>query len=124
MANIENSRASGYGSAGASHSRRAFRDWMVTSLSPDEDITRNLPTLRARSRDLYMTQPLAQGAIKTITAGVIGSGLMLHPHIDREYLGLTDEQAAQWEKDVEREWLAYSESIACDAQTRVLYFLV
>ena len=115
-------RSSGYGNSGASHTKRAFRDWFTEALSPDEDITRNLPTLRARSRDLYMSTPLAAGAIKTITAGVVGSGLMIHPHIDRETLGLTDEQASEWEKKVEREWLAYSESTACDAQRSMNFY--
>lgn len=123
MSRIHSQReASGYANSGASRTKRAFREWFAEGLAPDEDITRNLPLLRARSRDLYMSSPLAAGAIKTITSGVVGSGLMVHPHVDRDVLGLSDAQATAWEKNVEREWLAYSESTACDAQRSMNFY--
>lgn len=105
----------GYGSFGASHVRKSLQGWVTSSLAPDDDITRNIETLRARSRDLFMGSPLAAGAIKTMRTNIVGSGLSLNPHIDRETLGLNDEQAEKWEHTVEKEWLNWSNSIDCDA---------
>lgn len=112
-------RCPGYG---AMRHKKSFADWFVEALSADEDITYNLPDLRAYSRDLCMTSPLAAGAVKSVTDGVIGSGLMCHPHIDRQFLRMSDEQAAEWEKEVEREWISYSESTLCDASRTMNFY--
>ena len=104
-----------YARSGASYARKSLASWSTSALSADEDITQNLDTLRARSRDLYMSTPLATGAIKTIRTNVVGSGLALNAHIDHEKLGLTLEGAKEWEKNTQREWALWAESTACDA---------
>ena len=114
--------ASGYSHYGASYARKSLIGWMSHSASADEDIADNIKTLRERSRDLYMGVPLATGAIKTIRTNVIGSGLMMNSHIDRDKLGLTEEQAVAWQKNTEREWLLWSDSTNCDAARMCTFY--
>lgn len=89
--------------------------WRSAGGSTKEDIDDNLPTLRERSRDLYMNTPIATGALKTIRTNVVGAGLRLNSQIDYEVLGMTQEEANAWETQVEREFELWSESIFCDA---------
>lgn len=106
----------GYGNHGASGKKNSMIGWLTNSGSALEDIERNIPTLRERSRDLYMGAPLATGALKTLRTNVIGSGLKLNAQIDADFLGMTREQADQWETKVEREFSLWADSIHCDSQ--------
>lgn len=63
-----------------------------------------------------MAAPIATSAIRTNRTNVIGLGLQLKPTIDREFLGLTTEQADEWQKNVEREFRMWARSKdSCDA---------
>lgn len=106
----------GYSHHGASRRKKSFQGWISTGGSTKEDIDDNLELLRERSRDLYMGAPFATGAIKTTRTNVIGSGLRLKSQIDYEYLNMSYEEAANWERNVEREFNLWAESINCDAQ--------
>ena len=99
---------------GASKVRRALKEWNPLGESPDADLLFDLDDLRNRSRDLYKNNPIAAGAIKTKVTNVVGAGLRLIPHVDREVLGMTEEQADAWEKHAEREWRLFWESKDCD----------
>jgi lambda family phage portal protein len=116
------SGGSGYGRHGASYAKKSLLGWITSGMSADEDIVDNIETLRNRSRDLYMGSPLATGALKTLRTNVVGSGLALNPQIDAEYLGLTEEEARAWEKDVVREWKLWAESVNCDAERRQNFY--
>lgn len=106
----------GYSEAGASYTRKAFKGFTVKSGSPNEDINYNNMTLRQRSRILSMSGGFATSAIKTNRTNVIGCGLILKSHIDREVLGLDEEQANQWQKNTEREFALWAENKNnCDA---------
>lgn len=105
---------SGYSESGASRSKKSMRGWTANSKSPQEDIDKNLDMLRQRSRDLYMSAPLATSAIKTNRTNVVGSGLKLKSRIDFEYLRMTREQADRWEMNTEREFNLWAESLWCD----------
>ena len=107
---------SGYSEGGASRRKKSLKGWDSTSRSPLEDIDFNLDLLRQRSRSLYMSAPIATSAIKTQRTNVIGSGLKLKCKIDYEFLGITKEQAEIWEKNTEREFNLWAESIWCDTQ--------
>ncbi|MCM3567860.1 phage portal protein [Neobacillus mesonae] len=106
----------GYGNHGASTKKKSLLGWLTHSGSVLEDIEYNIPKLRERSRDLYMGAPLATGALKTVRTNVIGAGLKLNAQIDYEYLGMTLEEADDWETKVEREFSLWADSINCDAQ--------
>lgn len=107
---------SGYSESGASRRKKSMRGWTANSKSPQEDIDNNLDTLRQRSRDLYMSAPLATSAIKTKRTNVVGSGLKLKSQIDFEYLGISREQADAWEINTEREFDLWAGSKWCDTQ--------
>lgn len=106
----------GYGDHGASSKKKSMLGWITRLGSVLEDVEQNIPKLRERSRDLYMGAPLATGALKTIRTNVIGSGLKLNAQIDYEYLGMTLEEADEWEAKVEREFALWADSVHCDAQ--------
>lgn len=106
----------GYGEAGASWRKRAVKGFNAPSGSSHEDIDFNNYTLRQRSRMLYMAAPVATSAIKTNRTNVVGVGLRLKSRIDREVLGLTPEQAEEWQKTTEREFNLWAkDKRACDA---------
>ena len=106
----------GYSYAGASHTKRNFKGFNVSSGNAAEDINANNFTLRQRSRMLYMSAPVASGALKRMRTNVVGPGLRLKSTIDREVLGLTQEQAEEWQKHTQAEWnLWASNKRACDA---------
>lgn len=106
----------GYGEAGASWRKRAVKGFNAPSGSSHEDIDFNNYTLRQRSRMLYMAAPVATSAIKTNRTNVVGVGLRLKSRIDREVLGLTPEQAEEWQKTTEQEFNLWAkDKRACDA---------
>lgn len=106
----------GYGDAGASFTKKALKGFIASSGSPREDIDANNYTLRQRARMLYMAAPVATSAIKTNRTNVVGCGLQLKSRIDRAVLGLSPEQAKEWQKRTEAEfelWAANKRN--CDA---------
>ena len=106
----------GYSDAGASRKKRALKGFNAQSGSPREDIDFNNFTLRQRARMLYMAAPLATSAIKVNRTNVLGQGLTLSAKIDRKALGLTSEQAAEWQRNVEKEFALWAENrLACDS---------
>ena len=114
--------SSGYGSHGASYARKSLSAWITKGRSADEDIADNIETLRERSRDLFMGSPLATGAIKTVRTNVVGSGLALNAQIDAEFLGLSEDEARAWERNVEREWRLWAETQVCDVERRQTFY--
>lgn len=111
-------RVRGYGDAspykGASTFRRAGALWQAGSGSANSDFLPWQDTLRARSRHLVRNNPLAAGALQTLTDNAIGPGLRVHPEVDREVLGLSDADADQLERDMLRIWTEWAEACECD----------
>ena len=106
----------GYSEAGASHTRKALAGMKPNSGSPAEDINENLLTLRQRSRMLYMGAPVATSAIRTNRTNVVGNGLQLKSTIDYMTLGMTQEQAEEWQRHTENEFKLWaSNKRNCDA---------
>lgn len=93
-----------------------MKGFNAPSGSAHEDIDFHNYTLRQRARMLYMSAPIATSAIKTNRTNVVGVGLKLKSRIDREVLGLTPEQAEEWQNTTEREFALWAENkTACDA---------
>lgn len=113
---------SGYGRHGASYAKKSLLSWFTDSRNADDDIIENLEELRARSRDLFMSGGFATGALKTIRTNVVGSGLMLSALPDFDYLGMTEEEAAKWRKNTEREFKIWAESVNCDAERKQNFY--
>ena len=118
---IRSFKNSGYDESGASRNKNSMRGWLASSKSPQEDIDRNIPILRQRSRSLYMSAPLAVSAIKTNRTTIVGEGLRLKSTIDAAFLRMTPEAAAEWQRNTEREFELWADSKFCDS-TRVNNF--
>lgn len=109
-------RNKGYSHGGASYTKKATKGFVVESGSPAEDINANNYTLRQRSRILYQTAPIATAALKRQRTNIVGPGLRLKSTIDRELLGMTQEQATAWQRTVQREFSLWANNKrACDA---------
>jgi lambda family phage portal protein len=106
---------SGYDESGASRTKNSMKGWNANSKSPQEDIDKNLYLLRQRSRSLFASAPIAVSAIKTNRTNVVGTGLRLRPTIDTEVLGITHEEAAEWNKKTLREFNIWADSKFCDS---------
>lgn len=107
--------SSGYGHNGGSTQKKSMVGWNSKSGSPQQDIDPHLHLLRERSRDLFMSSPLAASAINTKTTNIVGPGLQLKSRLDHEYLGLSKAQASAIEKQIEREFALFANTRNCDA---------
>lgn len=93
---------------------RYLKQWMPSWFNVNQMLANDLPALRERSRDLDRNNPVARAINDTMADHVIGSGLRLHCKIDRKTLGLTDEQAEEWEDLAERRWRMWADSKEAD----------
>jgi lambda family phage portal protein len=123
---FQNLQNSGLVSAGAAHtagstSKRFGRGWGTTTGDSNADDLPDLETIISRSRDLFRNSPLATGAIRRANTNAVGGGLQLQSRIRRDILGMQDDKADEWERDVEQRFQAYAESKLCDA-TRMQNF--
>lgn len=106
----------GYSHAGASYTKKALKGFRVESGSAAEDIDANNYTLRQRSRMLYMSAPVATAALKRQRTNIVGPGLRLKATIDRDALGMTEEQAEAWQKHTQAEFALWANrKQSCDA---------
>jgi lambda family phage portal protein len=116
------SNRSGYGNYGASQRKIANEAWQAVSGSADQDIVFNLPTLRVRSRDLFMGAPIAGAAILTLRVNTVGNGLIPIPQIDGEYLGMTTTEAATANGLIKNEFNLFADTIECDWNRRNTFY--
>lgn len=102
------------GYIGGSRSRPALQNFNPGAGDADGDISFDLPTLRARSRDLARNAPVATGAINTVVTNVIGTGLSMQPRINSKLLGLSEEAASAWQEKTQSEYEMWYGSVDCD----------
>ena len=95
---------SGYSEGGASNRKKTLKSWNPVSLSSKSDINRNLYKLRNRSRDLVMNSPIGSAVISTIAQYCIGRGLKLFPQINSEILGISQDEAREWNRRTAEEF--------------------
>lgn len=96
------------GYEGGRRDKRSMRNWRPWQTSANEDISPDLPALRSRSRDLVRNVPIATGAIQTVVTNVVGDGLYLQSQVNRNRLGLTEEQADEWQRQAEEEFTVWA----------------
>ncbi|MBX9456138.1 MAG: phage portal protein [Rhizobium sp.] len=92
------------GYVGGKRDRRSLQNFLPDGGSANADTSPDLPTLRARSRDLRRNTPIATGAIATRITNIIGEGLRVLPQIDGEALGLDKKAARAWNKKARTEF--------------------
>lgn len=112
--------AGGY--SGARIDRAALSRWQPHGGSATTDIIRDLPMLRARSRDQMRNAPVALGALNTSVNHVVGTGLTYTPAIDAKFLRLDEVQAEQWQDGTKRRFAAWATSLDCDIARRLNFY--
>lgn len=100
----------GYGEHGASSRKKSLRGWFASPGGVKNDIYNYREKLVARSRDLYMGAPLANGALNTMKINAIGSGLKLKSSIDSNITGLSENDTELLENKIEKEFEIWSNS--------------
>ena len=91
---------------------RSLREWVTGRNEANDEIRYSLEDLRSDSNDLQQNNAIACGAIDTYCTNIVGTGLQLCSTIDFEFLGMTEEQAEEWQDHVEREFELFSRT--CD----------
>ena len=105
------------GYTGARRDRRQTSSWNAVDGSADNVTLPDLPALRQRSRDLMRNAPLATGAISTVVTNVVGTGLKVQSHLDREILKPffnSEEEFDAFERHAERIFRNWAENQDCD----------
>ena len=102
------------GYTGARRDRRETRDFNPRATSADESVSGDLPTLRARSRDLVRNAPLAAGGINNIVKNTCATGLSAHPQPDLAVLGWTEEQGLAFSEQMYAHFDRWASSRDCD----------
>ncbi len=101
----------------ASTTRRVNKTWSSRLGNSDTDDLPSLEKLRTNSRDAYRNQPLVTGATDTMRYNTIGGGLVLQAQPNHEMIGISEEDASAWAKDVEFKFTRiWAENKNCDAE--------
>lgn len=109
------------GAYSAVRRRGGTSQWAAVDFGPNAALLPDLPDLRAQSREIIRTTPLARGAVNTVVTNTVDTGLQPRPVPNAAYLGLTRDQAAQWKADVLAEWWLWAAGAECDLE-RTLNF--
>jgi lambda family phage portal protein len=99
-----------------------FSQWRPQSLDADGVAQYELSDVRAFSRDLERTAPVATGAIQTRVSHIVGTGLSLQSRIDSDELGLSDEEASAWQSFTERRFAMWAESDYADRHGELSFY--
>lgn len=107
---------------GASHRREAMRAWHPSRGSADRDVVFSLPTLNARSHDLVRNVPVAAAAVLTMITNVVGCGIHPRPRVQADLLGITQEEADDFEHKARVLWELVANSKNIDAERRSTFY--
>ena len=99
-----------------------FSQWRPQLLDADGVAQYELADVRAFSRDLERTAPVATGAIQTRASHIVGTGLSLQSRIDADELGLTDDEASDWQSFTERRFSMWAESAYADRHGELSFY--
>ncbi len=98
---IENSREM------ADRDRFRGAKWLTSRLSPDSEAEADLETIRDRSRDLYLNDPIAAGYVKTQVTNVVGTGFGVQARVKKTKGVIKKKQAKRFNESAEslfRRW--------------------
>lgn len=114
---------SGGGYNGARVDKAQLSRWMPRAGSPHSDLTgTDLETLRARSRDQMRNAPVAVGGINTAISHIVGTGLSMTPTLPAERLGLTEDDAEDWQEDTRYRFGVWAGSVDCDLERQQNFY--
>lgn len=110
---------SGGGYVGARTREPSMREWYksIASGSADDVTLGDLPALRDACSDLARNNPLARAAKRVNMRDVVGTGLWPQPRIDREFLGMTEDEERAFVEGARRWWTYFAENLEhpCDS---------
>lgn len=112
----------GYSEGGASHTSGILKAYHPVRASAKSDIDANLYTLRNRSADQAINTPIGAAAIQTSSMHAVGAGLKVFPKIHYLDLGLTHEEAREWNRRTRREFDLWAASKHCDLYRRNSFY--
>lgn len=107
---------------GASRKKRSLSTFNPKKSDANSTLEFELDTLQDRSRDMIRNNSVAGGLIETNVTSVVGSGLSLDSRIDYTFLGMDQEKAAEWERNTEREFSIWAESIESDLERSLNFY--
>lgn len=113
--NIANS---GYSEGGASTESNILKAWRPRRLSAKSDINAGLDLLRSRSADQATNSPIGAAAIQTSALHAVGAGLKLFPRVKYKLLGITADEAREWNRRTAQEFDLWANSRQCDIYRR------
>lgn len=111
-----------YASHGASQTLNSLIGWIVDAGNAEDSIDLHASTLRQRARDLYEGGGLARSGPETLTTAVVGWGIQPKPKIDGDFLGLSDEEREQAERNILREFKLWADNTMCDAERQQNFY--
>lgn len=76
---------------------KAMAEWNPPDGDANAVTLEDLPVVRARARDSALNDPIAQAVRRTMADHVIGNGMTPECLVDYERLGITEEQAKEWQ---------------------------
>ena len=112
----------GYSEGGASHTSGILKAYHPVRASAKSDIDANLYTLRNRSADQAINTPIGAAAIQTSSMHTVGAGLKVFPKIHYLDLGMTHEEAREWNRKARREFDLWAASKHCDLYRRNSFY--
>lgn len=111
-----------YGSHGASQTLNSMIGWLIDAGNAEDNIDLYSSTLRKRARDLFEGGGLARSGPETLTTSVVGWGIQPKPKIDGDFLGLSEEECAEAERTILREFKLWAENTMCDAERQQTFY--
>ena len=100
----------------------ARRTWFPRARDARADTLRDLPFNRAASRELVRTSAIAAGAVQTNCDRVVGTGLALVSQPNRQVLGWSADQAAEWKAKTQAEFSLWADSTDCDQEATLNFY--
>jgi len=107
---------------GSSKSKRSLNSFRPKNSDVNSTLEDELDTLQARSRDMIRNNPIATGAIETNVTSVVGSGLSLDARVDYNYIGMSQDEAEIWERNAEREFSIWADTLECDVERTLNFY--
>ena len=101
LARVKTAQLSAYHAADRS---RIMGNFMPRQQSADSALQHDQKLMRNRSRDLMRNEPFAVSAVDTTVVNSVGTGITPQSQVDAERMGLTEDQAREFQRVVERAW--------------------
>lgn len=101
---------------GASFTSKAMASFNFSVGSADADLESSREVLEYRSRALFNNAPFAGAAVETKCINVVGTGLKCRPRLNDKILGITREEAKQYESEISDLFEMWAVDKECDAE--------